>query len=181
MPEDKNKDLSSDEDYLLFRESMRDVKTLVKTERYIFEEKPKPKPVKKNLVIQTSSTAILTQETNTIESNEVLFFTRNGVQHKTIKQLKRGSLIIDERVDLHGLTQQEAHQLLLEFLVEQTSQRHRCILIVHGKGIGSLNNRPVLKNLVYNLLRNEPSVLAFSSAQQRDGGTGAVYVLLKSI
>ncbi len=181
MPEDKNKDLSSDEDYLLFRESMRDVKTLVKNERYIFAEKPKPKPVKKNLVIETSPTDLFTQETNTIESNEVLFFTRNGVQHKTLKQLKRGNLIIDEKIDLHGLTQQEAYQLLLEFLVEQTSQCHRCILIVHGKGIGSLNNRPVLKNLVYNLLKNEPSVLAFSSAQPRDGGTGAVYVLLKSI
>jgi len=181
MPEDKNKDLSSDEDYLLFRESMRDVKTLVKNERYIFAEKPKPKPVKRNLVTKTSPTDLFTYDTNTIESNEVLFFTRNGVQHKTLKQLKRGNLIIDEKIDLHGLTQQEAHQLLLEFLVEQTSQRHRCILIVHGKGIGSLNNRPVLKNLVYNLLKNEPSVLAFSSAQPRDGGTGAVYVLLKSI
>ncbi|MBV1912448.1 MAG: Smr/MutS family protein [Cycloclasticus sp.] len=181
MPEDKNKDLSSDEDSLLFRESMRDVKVLAKNERYSFEEKPKPKPIKKNLAVKLNAGHPFIQETNIIQSNDVLFYTRNGVQHKTTKQLKRGRLIIDEKVDLHGLTKQEAHELLLEFLVEQVSLRHRCILIVHGKGTGSLNNRPVLKNLVYNLLKNEPSVLAFASAQQRDGGTGAVYVLLKNI
>ena len=179
MPEDKNKHLSSDEDSQLFRGSIGDVKQLSSTERYSFEDKPKPKPVKKKFTSKKTKAEPFFQQTNDVQSDEYIFFERDGIQHKTIKKLKRGSIGIDEKVDLHGLNQQEAQQLLDEFLAEQIEQRCRCILVIHGKGTGSLNNRPVLKNLSVNILKNEPSVLAFVSAQQRDGGTGALYVLLR--
>ena len=179
MPEDKNKHLSSDEDSQLFRESIGPIKRLSNTQRHSFENKPKPKPVKKGLISKETKSGPFFQQTNDIQSNDYLFFSREGIQHKTIKKLKRGGIGIDEKVDLHGLNQQDAQHLLDEFLAEQFVQRHRCILVVHGKGTGSLNNRPVLKNLTSNILKNEPSVLAFVSAQPRDGGTGALYVLLK--
>jgi len=180
MPEDKNKHLSSDEDSQLFRESIGDVKQLSSNQRHSFDDKPKPRAVKKKFTSKETKSEPFFQQTNDIQSDEYLFFVRDGVQHKIIKKLKRGAIGIDEKVDLHGLNKREAQHLLDEFLAEQLEQRHRCILVVHGKGTGSLNNRPVLKNLSSNILKNEPSVLAFVSAQQRDGGTGALYVLLKN-
>tara|TARA_R110002095_G_scaffold90938_1_gene79417 strand:- start:4507 stop:5076 length:570 start_codon:yes stop_codon:yes gene_type:complete len=179
MPEDKNKHLSSNEDSNLFRQSMGDVKPLSHDKYNLLESKLKPKPVKKPVHQLPIADQNVFYEVNDIQSDEHLFFARQGIQHRLIRQLKRGDIRVDDKVDLHGLTQLEAQQLLDEFLAHQLEQRHRCILVVHGKGIGSLNNRPVLKNLVFNLLKNDPAVLALSSAQQRDGGTGALYVLLK--
>ena len=179
MPEDKNKHLGSDQDSQLFREFVGDTKPLTSDKQYSFENKPKPKPIKKVFHLKETQHEASFQEIDNIQADDSLFFSRDGVQHKTIKRLKRGAFGIDEKIDLHGLNKQEAQELLYEFLTEQVSQQHRCLLIVHGKGMGSLNSRPVLKNLVFNLLKNEPSVLAFSSAQARDGGTGALYVLLR--
>lgn len=179
MPEDKNKHLSSDKDSQLFREFVGDTKPLVSDEQYSFEGKPKPKPIKKVFNLKENLHDVVFQEADNIQATDSLFFSRDGLQHKTIKKLKRGAFAIDEKIDLHGLNKQEAQLLLYEFLTEQASQHRRCLLIVHGKGMGSLNSRPVLKNLVFKLLKNEPSVLAFTSAQARDGGTGAVYVLLR--
>jgi len=179
MPEDKNKHLSSDIDFKLFMDSMANVKPISSDKRNTISDKPKPKPIKKYFQTEKTPLDSSIEEINDKQSNDILFFSRDGVQHKTIKQLKRGTLGIEDKIDLHGLNKQEATQLLLEFLDHPADSRPRCILIVHGKGMGSLNNRPVLKNLTFNLLKQHTNVLAFTSAQQRDGGTGAVYVLLK--
>jgi len=69
--------------------------------------------------------------------------------------------------------------VLKQFLAEQIAFSNRCALIIHGKGHGSGNKYPVLKNVAVQVLMKDPHVLAFTSAQPRDGGTGAVYVLFK--
>jgi len=178
MPEDKNKHLRSEEDSQLFRQSIGDVKKLHSDRQSLVHEKPKPKPVRKSFEVAVDTQNIF-QLSENIQSNDNLFFARDGVQHKTIKRLKRGDIFIDERLDLHGLIAQEAAHVLCDFLASQVAQKHRCILVIHGKGAGSVNQLPVLKNLAFNFLKDEPSVLAISSAQQRDGGTGALYALLK--
>ncbi len=67
---------------------------------------------------------------------------------------------------------------LINFIRQEATSRHRCLLIIHGKG--SHNGKaPVLKNLVRHWLPQFPQVLAFHSALTRDGGAGALYVLLK--
>ena len=88
-------------------------------------------------------------------------------------------MTIDGILDLHGLQQTQAERELLEFLSDQFQAHHRCLLIVHGKGLHGDDRHPVLKNLTQRFLVQSPLVLAFSSAQPRDGGLGAVYVLLK--
>lgn len=180
MPEDKNKHLSSDIDFKLFMESMDNVKPISSDKRNTLSDKPKPKPTKKHFQTKVNQLDFPSEEINDKQSNDVLFYSREGVRHKTIKQLKRGALGIEDKIDLHGLNKQEATQLLLEFLDDSNESRPRCILIVHGKGMSSLSNHPVLKNLTFNLLKQHPNVLAFTSAQPRDGGSGAVYVLLKT-
>ncbi|PHS71281.1 MAG: DNA mismatch repair protein MutS [Cycloclasticus sp.] len=181
MPEDKNKRPSSNNDSDLFKQSMGDVKPLNSDNQNTLDNKPKPKPIKKHFSEQSAHNEITCESTNNIQSDDILFYAQHGIQNKTIRQLKRGAIPIDDKVDLHGLNKQEATNMLQEFLAYQIEQRQRCILLIHGKGIGSLNNRPTLKNLVFNILKNEPTVLAFSSAQARDGGTGALYVLLKRL
>ncbi|MBL4744342.1 MAG: Smr/MutS family protein [Cycloclasticus sp.] len=180
MPEDKNKHLSSDEDYLLFQQSMSDVKP-IKTDKYNpIADKPKLKPTKRHIEQHTQAPEFITEEHDSIKSADSVFFARQGLQHKTIRRLKRGAFSIDDVLDLHGLNKQQAHVYLAGFLVEQIENKHRCVMIIHGKGTGSENQYPILKNFTFNFLKSQASVLAITSAQQRDGGTGAVYVLLKS-
>ena len=87
---------------------------------------------------------------------------------------------IENHLDLHGMTVVEARQTLLQFIAECEGSGIRNVLVVHGKGYSSPNNKPVIKAYVNHWLKLSPTVLAFCSAQPSDGGTGAVYVLLKN-
>ncbi|NND54506.1 MAG: Smr/MutS family protein [Gammaproteobacteria bacterium] len=78
------------------------------------------------------------------------------------------------------MTRDEAREHLREFIEYCLDKGFRCVRIVHGKGRGSGPRGPVLKNAVNNWLRKWDPVLAFVSAPDMDGGTGAVYVLLRS-
>jgi len=77
------------------------------------------------------------------------------------------------------MTVDAARDYLLKFLSECEADGSRCIIIVHGKGYSSPAKKPVIKPMVNRWLRATPTVLAFFSALPKDGGTGAVYVLLK--
>lgn len=106
-------------------------------------------------------------------SEEKLFFARTGLQHKVIKNLKQGKLTISEELDIHGMTVDQAEKMASAFIDHSLRYQYRCIRIIHGKG------KAILKNFINDYLKSRPEVLAFSSALPRDGGTGAVYVLLK--
>ncbi len=99
-----------------------------------------------------------------------------GVDKRTAERLKRGKLAIEARIDLHGHTQDSAHHVLNSFITHSHWAGKRCVLVVTGKGKGILQasvprwlNDPALR----------PFVLSVNYAQQKDGGTGALYVLLK--
>jgi DNA-nicking Smr family endonuclease len=94
-------------------------------------------------------------------------------------QLRRGALPVEDRLDLHGLTVDQAYRVVRHFLEQSRKAGHRCVLIIHGKGARSPGSVPVLKCNVSSWLRASQPVLAFHSARYRDGGTGAVYVLLR--
>lgn len=121
------------------------------------------------------------RESTEVAAEEFLFFARPGLQLKTQKQLRQGKVIIDDHLDLHGLTIDEAREILLEFISYAQKRQIRCIRLVHGKGYRAKSSKPILKNRVNSWLRQHPDVLAFSSAQAKDGGTGAVYILIKSL
>jgi DNA-nicking Smr family endonuclease len=71
-----------------------------------------------------------------------------------------------------------AKEALCQFITEAMHRQQRCVLIIHGKG-GQQGTPPVIKNLVNRWLPQINEVLAFYSALPKDGGSGAVYVLLK--
>jgi len=102
------------------------------------------------------------------------------VQNRVVHDLQRGYLEVEIELDLHGLRVEIARRVLIEFLDHCARQRVRCARIIHGKGIGSAGRQPVLKCKVNYWLRLRPEVLAFCSATRRDGGTGALYVLLRN-
>ena len=181
MPEDNNKHLSSDDDSSLFNEWTLDVQQLSSDKENLLSHKAKPKPHKKSFSNSHNQQQELIPFTDNIQSDEHLFFSQQGIQPKLIKQLKRGKIMIDDRLDLHGLKQQQAHIIINEFIEQQVELSHRCAIIIHGKGTGSYNQYPVLKNLTFHQLKIHPMVLALASAQPCDGGTGALYVLFKRI
>jgi DNA-nicking Smr family endonuclease len=109
-----------------------------------------------------------------------LFFARPGLQQRQLQRLRRGQLAAGAELDLHGMTAAEARRTLGEFITHCLERQVRSVHIIHGKGYGGAGTAPVLKNRVNAWLRQHHDVLAFSSAQSRDGGTGALYVLLRS-
>ena len=108
-----------------------------------------------------------------------LSFRRPGVRDQTLRHLRRGRFPVEDELDLHGLSQVAARDQLADFIASSRHAGLRCVRVVHGKGYRSGARGPVLKIAVNTWLKRHADVLAFTSARAIDGGTGAVYVLLR--
>jgi DNA-nicking Smr family endonuclease len=106
-------------------------------------------------------------------------FVANGIDPREIRKLKRGEYIVRDRRDLHGMTGAEALDSVGRFIENSRHRGHRCVCIIHGRGLHSTGNQPILKARVREYLRSHRSVLAYADAPVSDGGSGAVYVLLR--
>lgn len=115
-----------------------------------------------------------------LERGDEAAWARVGVQRGVLRDLRRGRWRIEAYLDLHGYTRDQARDALSRFIRECTLLGHRCVRIVHGKGLGSPGREPVLKNLVQGWLTQKSEVLAFCQARPADGGAGAVVVILKA-
>jgi DNA-nicking Smr family endonuclease len=107
--------------------------------------------------------------------------TTAGVDRRTAERLRRGALALEARLDLHGMTQEEAHRALDAFLARAAQAGKRCVLVITGKG-GRSSGDGVLRAAVPRWLNEAPNrarLLAFAPAQPQDGGAGALYLLLK--
>lgn len=104
-------------------------------------------------------------------------FHRGGLQNKLLKKLVQGRLAVEKTLDLHRLTLSTALAQAESFLQYCQQQGCRLALMIHGKGKKS--DKPILKNALNHWLRTQDNVLAFHSARPKDGGAGAVYVLIK--
>ena len=113
-------------------------------------------------------------------SGDTLVFVRPGLQHSVVRKLKRGEFRISAKLDLHGMTVAAARRRLSLFLRECYENNFRCVHIVHGKGQGSGAEGPVLKHKLAIWLPQCQEVMAFCSAIRSHGGTGAIYLLLRS-
>jgi DNA-nicking Smr family endonuclease len=121
---------------------------------------------------------VLTPAELDVESGDELSFRRPGIQDTLMRRLRRGHYRVEFELDLHGLTLPEAKEQIRSFVARSIARQARCVRIIHGKGLGSGPRGPVLKHAVNVILRRFDAVLAFCSARQVDGGTGAIYVLL---
>ena len=117
-------------------------------------------------------------ESVSYESGDELKFLRNGYSTRLLKKLRRGDYAIQDELDLHGLTANDAKHETHGFINECARDNVRAIRIVHGKGRNSAGRTPVLKSLLLGWLNKNQHVIAVCSTPANDGGTGAVYVLL---
>lgn len=172
----------SEEDKSLFRKAMEEVKPLATT-RVLTQTSPKvpplQPPVERIFTPPRKETFFLSDHyVQTVQAESVLHFFVSGLPTKRRKALSHGHIRWEARLDLHGLYADGARDALLGFITQQVTRKTHCVLIIHGKG-GSEGKPPVLKNLVNHWLPQLAAVLGFHSALPRDGGNGAVYVLLK--
>ena len=106
-------------------------------------------------------------------------FVATGIDRRELRKLRRGSYIPGRRLDLHGMSSRAAVAAVERF-VAASRRGFRCVAIVHGRGLHSDGNVAVLRNDVRALLRRHPAVLAYADAPRDAGGSGAVFVLLRS-
>ena len=166
----------SENDNDLFNQAMGDVTPLT-TDKAIL--KKKPAPIKKREQVSTQRISDTLSDDFIPPCEDFLEFMRPGVQKSYLKQIRNGKLEIQDHLDLHGYRREDARKTLLAFLDHAQQQSLKIVRVVHGKGYHSDDSQPVLKAMVNKWLQNIPDVLAFVSAMPRDGGTGAVYILLK--
>lgn len=178
MTEDKLKHLTSNEDSQLFRETVGTVKK-IKTDNRLVTSKKTKKLTKTRANIKTNNVLANVKYEHFFEGGESIYFVRDGIDAKTARQLKRGDIHVSDCLDLHGLIEKDAQRAIIHFIDHHHALSNRFVMIIHGKGLRGDNQYPVLKNLTINLLTAQTNVLAFTSALPNDGGTGALYVLLK--
>ncbi|MEE9338061.1 MAG: Smr/MutS family protein [Methylococcaceae bacterium] len=175
-----NKNKLSSEDSVLFRKSIGKVNKLETTTiSFSSKDKPKPYPTKQTTNNVNNFENTINSQTEKLTQEDSFSFLAPGLQKNILKKLRKGYFGTDASIDLHGLTSQEANQQLSKFLHFSIEDGYQCIHIIHGKGYGSSKNHPVLKNDVNLWLRQHKDVQAFCSTLPKDGGAGAVFVLLK--
>lgn len=171
---------SSDDGDPEFRAAVQGTRPLRQAAAVTWQRKPPPRArfTRRDRYQVLAESMTLTAVELDAEVGDELRFRRDGVQEAVLRKLRRGSYRIDAEIDLHGLIEREAREALRDFLARAVAKRLRCLRIVTGKGLRSGPRGPVLKLAVNAILRKTAPVMAFCSARQVDGGTGAVYVLL---
>jgi DNA-nicking Smr family endonuclease len=189
MSSGKNRDRSQrqagvpEDDVRLFREAVRDTKPISPPDRITHTPKPAPVPIQSLLdsheALADSLIGAISPE-QSMETGEELVFLRPSLPLNVLRQLRRGRWVVQDALDLHGLTQVQARAALADFFAECLRRRLRCVRIVHGKGLRSPNREPVLKGKLHLWLAHRNEILAYCQAPQNLGGSGALLVLLSA-
>jgi DNA-nicking Smr family endonuclease len=170
-------------DVAAFRTAMRDVKPLAAHPACHAPPKPtrrtrlRPQPVAAEGLDELMP---LIAGAADEDAAATLTFQRAGVRDQVMRRLRRGLIPSEDELDLHGMNQTQARDQLADFIAHSRDAGLRCVRVVHGKGYRSGARGPILKTAVNIWLRRHLDVMAFTSAKVIDGGTGAVYVLLRA-
>ncbi len=166
----------------LFRQAVADARPLP-THGKLLREKdaPPPYPVQSHLdehaALEESLSAGWSAE-DWLDTGEEANFVRAGISRQVLRKLRSGAWVIQDQLDLHGLDRHQARDALASFLAACAKRGVRCVRVIHGKGLGSINREPVLKTKVKYWLARREEVLAYCQARPVDGGSGALIVLL---
>lgn len=178
------------DDRLVFLRAMSDVKPLTKGPERV--EVPVPNgglrpahaPRNDDLEVMAHLSDLISgnAEMDIRFTDEYMEGSVKGFDQKLMRRLRNGEFPVQDYVDLHGLTRQEGENRIQDYLLRCYGQGLRCVLVVHGRGLNSEDGVPVLKRDLPRWLSRGPVrriILAFATARPYDGGTGALYVLLK--
>src|SRR5204862_98622 len=153
MPKPPREPDNLPDDQDLFQQEVGDVKRLNHNQA----------PVKRSQAPQTRPSAQDDIDSQ-VESGEVLRFLRSGIQTNVLQKLRRGQFPVEATLDLQGLTTAEANDELYRFLQHSQNLGRQAVRIVHGKGLGSKGQQPILKTKINQWLREFPVVQAFCSS-----------------
>jgi DNA-nicking Smr family endonuclease len=171
----------SDED--VFLKAVSDIERLDSSNKVDLRPTPVPAKLRPITEVETTSAGDMLSDSGEMEkvmAETVLSHCGPGIQNRLFRRLRQGKLQITEDIDLHGLSLKQGKQVLLDFIQLAFPMEGCCVCIVHGKNHRSqAGQAPVMKQFVNYWLQQHPRVLAFHSAQPRDGGTGSVYAILK--
>ena len=169
------------EDHAAFREAVADVQPL--TWDRVHHEPPRPPAIPRQHLYDEA--AALNESLRGpvlvdlyLEGGDEAAWKRDSLPKAWLRDLRRGRWVTQDKLDLHGMNRGEARVAVVRFLAECRDRSHRCVRIVHGKGLSSPGREPVLKKLVLGWLSQRSEVLAFCQARAAEGGAGAVIVLL---
>jgi DNA-nicking Smr family endonuclease len=176
---------SRDSDLDLFFEEVADVERLA-------QDRHMPELVIRKPVPLSERECEVLQELDRLVAGEVPFDLRDsdeyvegkvpGLDPRALKSLRRGEFTVQADLDLHGMDAATSRQQVEHYIERCHALGLRCVRIVHGRGRNSPDGVPVLKPSLPRWLSRGPArhiVLAYSSAAQKDGGAGALYVLLR--
>jgi DNA-nicking Smr family endonuclease len=180
----KRRDQPDAEDLAAFRAAVAGSTPLRSSQRIVFEPtKPSPRPRQRELdeaAAMVESLLAPLQIDDWLDLGDADSFLRPGLPRSVLRDLRSGRWVMQGHVDLHGLNRHEAHEEVILLLADALSSGKRCLRIVHGRGHGSPGREGILRQLVKSWLGRRKEVLAFCHAPPRDGGDGALWVLLKA-
>jgi DNA-nicking Smr family endonuclease len=178
----KRHDQADTDDLAAFHASVAGSIPLRQQQRVVFEPaKPSPRPrsLDDAPTIAEARYAPLPIDDG-FDLGDVDFFLRPGLPRSVLRDLRGGRWAMQEQVDLHGMNRHEAHEQVSLLLAEALSAGKRSLSIIHGRGHGSPGREGILRQLVKSWLGRHREVLAFCHPLPRDGGDGALWVLLKA-
>jgi DNA-nicking Smr family endonuclease len=174
-----------DDDFSLFHSAVRGVKPI----KHVRAETGKPRSNREQIASRRANATSRNEQTRVdglsdqfvidVGAEDELYWARDGVQDSQIRKLKAGQIPFEGSLDLHGLSVEKAREQLWEFIAEAGKYEIRCVRVTHGKAARLDGKRPLIKSHVNTWLRQHPQVLGFTSCLARQGGTGALYVMLK--
>lgn len=174
----------SPEDIAIFRAAVADAEPLRSTNRvHLGRPAPSPRPLQhladQHAVLSESLHAPIGLQ-DRLEGGDEPSYLRHGLAHTVLRDLRRGRWVVQDEIDLHGFTRDEARHHLAEFVAQALRRGVRCIRVVHGKGLSSPGRQSILRQLVRGWLAQKIEVLAYCQARPQDGGEGALIALLRS-
>lgn len=169
------------EDIALFHEAIGPVRRIEAPEPAPEKPRPAPRPRQHEAdeveaLRESRSEAAVGAALAAAEETRYL---ADGHSPRLLRRLRRGHFAVQDEIDLHMLSGDQAEAVLRQFLTEARAAGHHCLRIVHGKGRHSVDGIPVVRNRVDALLRRRSDVLAFVSAPVAQGGSGALLLLLR--
>jgi DNA-nicking Smr family endonuclease len=172
------------DDRTLFAQAIKDVRPL-RTDGRTVHARVKPKPLPRRSV-NDEKQAIADGLSDhfipafELETDATLTYLAHGHTPDILRKLGRKHWPIEAAIDLHGMISDEARLYVASFISDCKQRGIRCVRIIHGKGLSSRNQAPVLKNKLRSWLMQIDVVIAYVAAKKQDGGDGAVIVLLKA-
>jgi DNA-nicking Smr family endonuclease len=179
----------------IFRGSLGGITKLPESDRYVYQAPktvgalPEKRKGPLNAADQAADDAAVLRESllsdqfevdHYMEYDPALNYLAPGVGNDVMKRLRKGYWPVQDELDLHGMRRDDARNALDAFLRRANQRGQRCVVVIHGRGLGSRGQEPVLKSMVHSWLVQTDGVIAFSQANAADGGEGALLILLRA-